>query len=122
MKMIKVAGLFSLLVCPAISSPTAQTIYNANDNGVTPPKVVRHVSPPYTDSARNARKEGVVVLAMIVFPDGRAHNVTVVRSLDPGLDHQAIEAVRQQWRFSPGKRNGRPVAVRCFVSIDFRLR
>ena len=44
----------------------------------------------------------------------------IVRSLGMGLDEKALEAVRT-WRFEPGKINGRPVAVKMNVIVDFRL-
>jgi TonB family protein len=37
-----------------------------------------------------------------------------------GLDEMAIEAVRQ-WRFKPGQKNGKPVAVAATLEINFRL-
>ncbi len=44
----------------------------------------------------------------------------VVAPLDPGLDVQAIRAV-EQWRFEPGKIEGKPVRVAANVEVNFRL-
>jgi periplasmic protein TonB len=44
----------------------------------------------------------------------------VVRALGLGLDEKAIEAV-QKWRFKPGVKDGRPVAVAATVEVNFRL-
>jgi len=53
--------------------------------------------------------------------DGSVGNVRVVRSLDPGLDRSAMDAVRQ-WRFSPAHRHGEAVDLLVEVSVRFNLR
>jgi TonB family protein len=55
-----------------------------------------------------------------VHPDGRAHNLQIERALDPGLDQNALEAV-SAWRFQPATKDGRPVAVKATIEINFRL-
>jgi TonB family protein len=42
----------------------------------------------------------------------------VVKSLDKDLDESAVEAV-QEWRFAPAEKNGKAVAVRVSVQIQF---
>jgi periplasmic protein TonB len=37
-----------------------------------------------------------------------------------GLDEKAIEAVRQ-WKFKPGMKDGKPIAVQVLVDVNFRL-
>ena len=64
--------------------------------------------------------QGTVVLRIEVWPDGKAHNIHVVRSLGLGLDNQALRAVRQ-WVFQPGTRDGIPVRVEANVEVSFRL-
>jgi TonB family protein len=46
--------------------------------------------------------------------------VRVARSLGLGLDEKAIEAVRK-WKFKPGYKDGKPVAVRATIEVNFRL-
>jgi TonB family protein len=90
-------------------------------NGVRPPVVIRKVPPKYTAAARDASLEGRVVLYAEVWPDGAAHNIKVVRSLEPGLDQKAIEAVGK-WKFRPGTKDGVPVKVAATFEVNFRLR
>src|ERR1051325_2051161 len=75
----------------------------------TPPTLVRKIEPEYTAEARSRRLEGVTTLSVEITKEGVAGAVRIVRSLDPGLDARAVQAVKQ-WRFRPGKRNGQAVA------------
>jgi len=90
-------------------------------SGITPPTLVREIRPTYTDEARRRGIEGDVALQVVVRSDGSVTDVRVVRSLDPGLDRKAIEAVRQ-WKFGPARRQGQPVDVVVDVSVAFTLR
>jgi protein TonB len=65
--------------------------------------------------------QGTTMLEFVVTADGRADDIHVVRSLDPGLDDQAIIAAKQ-WRFEPGRLGGKPVAVLVTLVLDFNLR
>lgn len=65
----------------------------------------------YTDEARTAAVEGVVVLDVTIDEHGRARDFTVVAGLPHGLTQAAIAAVTA-CRFSPGERDGQPVPVR----------
>ncbi len=87
--------------------------------GVTAPTLVSKVEPAYTEQARAAGLQGTVVLYIEVDPTGRAYNIRVQRSLGLGLDETAIEAVRQ-WRFTPGKKDGKPVTVAATIEVNFR--
>jgi TonB family protein len=87
----------------------------------TPPKVVSKVEPNYTDDARSAKIEGPVVLSLIVDPQGRAQKIRVTRSLDKGLDQQAIAAI-EKWHFAPGIKDGKPVRTAATIEVNFHLR
>jgi periplasmic protein TonB len=88
--------------------------------GVTAPALIYRVEPEYSEEARKAKYQGIVVLYVEVDPNGRAQNVRVLQSLGLGLDEKAIEAVRK-WRFRPGYKDGRPVTVAATVEVHFRL-
>ena len=87
----------------------------------TPPKVVSKVEPNYTDDARNAKIEGPVVLSLIVDAQGQAEKIRVTKSLDKGLDQQAIAAI-EKWHFAPGIKDGKPVRVAATIEVNFHLR
>ena len=76
--------------------------------------------PDYTEEARQAHREGVCVLSMIVGVDGKTSNIVVIKKVGLGLDEKAVEAVRT-WRFEPGRRNGKPVLTHLTLSVQFKL-
>ena len=88
--------------------------------GVIAPRILYAPNPDFSEEARKNHYEGLVVLSMVVGPDGRAHDVRVQRSLGMGLDDKAIEAIAL-WRFEPGRKDGVPVAVLANVEVSFRL-
>jgi protein TonB len=92
-------------------------------NGVTGPELLHRTPPQYSAEAMRAKVQGVAVLSGIVGVDGALHDIRVVRSLDAafGLDEEAIACVRQ-WRFRPGTRQGKPVAVYVTIEVAFNLR
>jgi TonB family protein len=98
-----------------------QPVLHVGENGTTAPKVLHKTDPDYTQQAKDAKIEGTVVLQLEVHPDGRAHNMRVVRSLHAGLDQKALAAV-EQWEFEPGTKDGKPVAVAATIELNFRLR
>ena len=78
--------------------------------------------PPYPLVARRLGMEGVVLLEVVVAPDGHAADVRVARSSGyPALDESALTTVRERWRFIPAHRDGVPVESRVTVPIRFRL-
>ena|SRR5581483_1739187 len=89
-------------------------------NGVSPPSPIFSPDPEYSEEARKAKYQGVVLLALIVGPDGRCHDIHVVHSLGMGLDEKAVEKVKE-WKFEPAKKDGQPVAVSINVEVNFRL-
>ncbi len=89
-------------------------------NGVSAPRALDTPDPEYSEEARKAKYQGVVVLWLIVGPDGKPRDIRVSRPLGMGLDQKAVEAV-QHWRFEPAMKDGRPVAVQINVEVNFRL-
>ena len=94
----------------------------APGNGVAWPVEITKVQPKYTPDAMRAKLQGVVELEIVVLPDGSVGDVRVVKSLDraSGLDDAAIEAAKK-WRFKPGTKDGKPVATKVLMSLEFRL-
>ena len=107
-------------VGPGTGGGTGGGVYRAG-GGVSSPILVRQVRPSYTPDAMRNGIQGSVMLEVVVLHTGDVGDVRVLRSLDRGLDAQAIEAVRA-WQFLPGRRGGTPVDVLVSVIMDFTLR
>jgi protein TonB len=70
-----------------------------------------------------ARVQGLVTMQAIVLADGSVGSTRILRSLDPtfGLDEEALRTIKQ-WRFAPGRRQGRAVPVLVEIEMMFTLR
>jgi TonB family protein len=104
---------------PGLNAGTGGGVFRVG-GGVSPPKAVYQPDPEYSEEARKAKYQGVVVLAMVIGPDGRPRDIRVQRSLGLGLDEKAMEAVRT-WRFEPAKKDGQAVAVAVNIEVSFNL-
>jgi protein TonB len=89
--------------------------------GVTAPRVLTQIMPEYSDDARKGRIQGTVELLAIVNADGSVTLERVAKSLGYGLDQKAIDAVLK-WKFRPGTKDGKPVAVLMRIGVNFTLR
>jgi TonB family protein len=87
---------------------------------VSAPVPISQPEPAYSELARKLSVSGVVMLNLVVQPDGTAANFKVTKSVGYGLDEKAIEAVRK-WRFRPGMKDGAPVPVIASVELNFHL-
>ncbi|MEO8369801.1 MAG: energy transducer TonB [Candidatus Solibacter sp.] len=88
--------------------------------GVSAPALIFKVEPEYSEEARKAKHQGVVLLYVEIDPAGKATNIRVLHSLGLGLDEKAMVAVKK-WRFKPGVKDGRPVTVQAQIEVNFRL-
>jgi protein TonB len=88
---------------------------------VSRPRVITEVKPSYTHRAMVDHVEGNVLLELVVQSNGCPSHIRVVRSLDSGLDEEAVRAAGQ-WRFEPGRLNGMPVDVLVTLQVDFHIR
>jgi TonB family protein len=84
------------------------------------PKVMESAELQYTDKARRAKLQGVVMITLLIPEDGVPVDLHVVRGLGMGLDEKALDAA-SQYRFKPGMKDGKPVPVRISMDENFRL-
>ncbi len=87
---------------------------------VTRPEKISGPNPQYTEIARKARIQGVVIVEAIIDKGGNVTNVRVLKPLPMGLDQAAVDAV-QKWKFKPATLNGKPVDVYYNLTVNFRL-
>ena len=65
--------------------------------------------------------QGRVILRFVVSKTGTIDNVTVLRSLDPTCDKEAIRVVKSMPKWIPGKQNGNNVPVYFTLPVVFKL-
>jgi TonB family protein len=115
-----VIATFALCVS-AQNSPQQERGTYVVGNGVQAPVVLQQPLPAYTDEARAARVEGILLVQVIIRKDGTVDSFKILRSLGYGLDESAIDTIAQRWRFAPGTLNGEPVDVQANIEVSFRL-
>ena len=103
-----------------VSSPdNVGPVFNVG-GGVSAPALIFKIEPEYSEEARQAKFAGAATISLVVAPNGRPARMVVVRSPGLGLDEKALEALAQ-WRFQPGMKDGKPVAVGSTVQVNFKL-
>ena len=75
----------------------------------------------YPIEAQEQGKQGRVIVQFVVNKDGSISNDSVVRSVDPLLDAEALRVVRSMPNWKPGKQRGKEVRVRFTLPVSFRL-
>ena len=75
----------------------------------------------YPKEAQDKGLQGRVLVQFVVNKDGSICEDTVVRSVAPSLDAEAIRVVRSMPNWTPGRQKGEPVRVRFTLPVTFRL-
>lgn len=81
------------------------------------PRAIYQAS-PILDAKLRRHVPGRVDLVFVVDEQGRVKDPKVMSSSDPVFERSALAAVAQ-WKFEPGKRNGRSVQFRMRVTVTF---
>lgn len=106
---------------PGEGGGTGGGAFRAGVNGVGVPVCLYCPIPQYSDEARKAKYQGTVVLQVTITTDGKAINISVVKSPGLGLEEKAVEAVKG-WKFKPAVGpSGKPVATIVPIEVTFRL-
>src|SRR5512141_2590568 len=108
-----------LILVLVLLGAVAATAHAQEIARVTTPVLIREYKPQYTEEAMRAKIQGVVEMSAVVLEDGSVGDVTDTKSLDQqyGLDEQAVKAMKR-WRFKPGMKDGKPVAVAVSVEMS----
>jgi len=86
-------------------------------DGIKPPIRTTYVVPTYPEIARPAGIGATVVLECTIDPTGHVADARVIAG-HPLFNESALNAVRQ-WRYTPTRLNGVPVAVLMTVTVRF---
>lgn len=119
---VATASAISAFPMTAEAQPTR--VYRpGKDAGITLPAVTREVKPAYTREAMQQKIQGSVFVEAVVLETGDVGDLQVIKSLDTeyGLDQQALLAIKQ-WKFRPGTKDRKAVAVLVTIQLTFTLR
>ena len=75
----------------------------------------------YPQIAKENGIQGRVILQFVVDETGKVSDPKVLRSVDPSLDAEAIRIVKAMPRWTPGMQDGKAVAVRYTLPVNFSL-
>jgi TonB family protein len=75
----------------------------------------------YPDFERSRHIQGKVLVRFIVDESGNVTHETIIHSVSPNLDKEALRVVRLMKKFSPGRFRGQPVKVYFNLPMVFRL-
>ena len=116
---------FQTTALPSTPAPSDAAVDRTNAAQIAsgtlhPPVLVSQANPGYTEAARAKHLSGNVELSLLIDQAGLPQDIKVVHGLGSGLDEKAVEAVRQ-YRFKPATRDGRPVATKIYVDVNFQV-
>jgi TonB family protein len=97
------------------TGPTPGTIYNADDDMVRPPVVVRQDIPPVPQGLMAMVKPRGLV-EVVIDEKGRVIGMSMRQSLHPAYDAQILSAARD-WKYQPASYAGQPVRFRRLISV-----
>ena len=89
-------------------------------NGVTAPVVIKRVEPNY-EACREQRVWGLPILEAIIDEQGKPRNIRVLKPIHPCLEKITVAAL-EQWRFTPGMYEGKPVPVVFNITVHIHWR
>lgn len=75
----------------------------------------------YPEIARKNGIQGRVIVGVVVDKNGSVTNLTILKSIDPYLDKEAIRVISSMPKWTPGVQNGKKVRVKFTVPVSFRL-
>ena len=77
----------------------------------------------YPQAAVKAKQQGRAIVGFVVRKDGTVSDVHITKSAGYAvLDEEAMRVVKSMPAWEPGKQKGKPVNVKYFVPITFRLK
>jgi TonB family protein len=110
------------LTKPLESLGPGDGIFMPGVGGISTPRCEYCPNPSFGTGELNGQSAGTSQLMVVVDANGRASDITVKNGATPGLDQDAINAVKH-WKFKPATDvDGKPVATRTAVEIVFRVK
>ena len=125
-RVLALGSLIALAGCASI--PTRSSTHSLATPGfaaqveanVEKPQPLRTVAPKHPWTLRRAGISGLVNVQCLVDAAGSVKTLTVIDSTDELFVKPTVDAIKQ-WTFTPGTRDGVPVAMRVNIPVAFTL-
>ena len=75
----------------------------------------------YPEEAKKNKIEGRVIIQFVVAKDGSIKDATILRSVSPELDAEALRVINAMPNWKPGMQKGEPVNVKFTIPVTFKL-
>ena len=75
----------------------------------------------YPSDAQEQGAQGKVICQFVIEKNGSIKEVSVLKSIHPSLDKEAVRILKSMPKWKPGKQGGKPVRVRFTLPISFRM-
>src|SRR5271169_4415899 len=93
--------------------------YQRVTKDMKPPKATKSPDPDYPQIPADAEPRGVVVMLVGINAKGHVALVHVLRASNDAFQ-QSAESTVKTWRFTPAKKDGKPVPVQVTVEMRFQ--
>ncbi|HEX8618047.1 MAG TPA: TonB family protein [Thermoanaerobaculia bacterium] len=101
------------------ATPVEEKIYEAHE--VKAPVLLHRIDPPYPPQLVKTRIPALVVVRCVIDKNGRVRDPQIVRAALPPFNAAVLDAV-QQWRYTPGSRNGIAVETYLTLTVTFSVK
>ena len=75
----------------------------------------------YPEEAKKNKIEGRVIIQFVVAKDGSIKDATILRSVSPELDAEALRVINAMPNWKPGRQKGELVNVKFTIPVTFKL-
>lgn len=75
----------------------------------------------YPPQAKENNIQGKVIIQFVINKDGTPCEFSVIRSVSPELDEEALRVLKQMPKWKPGMQKGQKVRVKFTVPVSFKL-
>lgn len=94
------------------------SLYQRVTKDMKPPKATRSPDPDFPVIPVDAEPRGIVVMLVGINAKGHVELVHVLRASNDAFQQSAVSTVKT-WKFSPAKKDGKPVPVQVTVEMKF---
>ncbi len=102
----------------AVSDDESFSAYQHVTKDMKPPKAIKSPDPAYPELPPYTEPNGIVDMLVGINAKGRVELVHVLRASNDAFQQSAVSTVKT-WKFSPAKKDGKPVPVQVTVEMKF---